>query len=1151
MKISYPRFFSLSTINLIHHGTTDYFIHPTCTEFNGESGAGKSLIADFLQLLLVTGHNQAYQSSTKTTSEPRRIGGTVLSDSRFGYVFANVEVEANAFIVIGAYIERSSDSPRMFIGQSDRDFDNDNALKPLPRPILSGDLTGDNKVKNVDDCLEDLRERNIMIAKVLSPRKYHSTLYRNQILSFDPSYDEGQLRDYSRVIQSFSNAKNINTHGEKIKHFLFNDGKEQAIIDKYRSKCEEISSNIEIHRYNSSAIAQIKDKSTDLIRLKELLDQKLTSQKDLIRRQTIFHASCRRITESDRDKAEQKLKDCDYGLSLIQGLQHYSKVVSCERLIKKNEEQQEKFRFHNSKVEELRKKMRIHEEAKTTLDGTIEALRPRWRQLAELEQWLLRYGAVGNIKAAWLRQAMILRDRQTLKDFDERLKESALIPTWDELAGEAGDIRELHRLRLSRETILKELLQQLSLAKEFMNYHDPHSLVHWSLDQNRPLSLQEESLLVHFQALKTLKTPKTEHVSNPEKLFLLKNISFEAEGFWFEREGISEYIPYVAQQILATSDRTELLEFLDSNLKAIKQRISEVDKRLTLLQDLGTLYLGFGDPQRLLDLLARRESLLTFEMDKSFPGDEELLDENLTLETSGLALQLKEQKKNLEEEQKKIANDIFICRVDISTLNTEIETIKEILKSFPKSIEDDLTVARNSLKDIRDNRSEFEPQAHLTIAHALANLYKLDILRLDKAGRELWIREASDYDLNKLQNDFLFRAVIAEQNIKSDIDAEKTKYANRLPILAEAEDKSLRMYLAVFQEDFILADPTPKFHWKACESEIAELDRIFTQENSDYFAWFQVLAKPYLATASLPLDAEFSDLVRQMLPRIFSSTDIVDSTFMGRISTYLDEINRKNQEISRRKIDILLDVFNEVWESFEDYSATVQRLSSYLKSDDKRITGGISVELDFKTTVYRIDWIGSMRNTLNQRGDLQENLMQSLQNSFSVDEIIQKLFMDIKGWKAAPNVELLLNPKTYFDVDFAMKNERGDRTSGSNGQIYAQLVLLGMARLALFESGSRSNRKRGLRIMPIDEAASLGSNYEMLTKLAESEGYQIVSLSILPVNTAEEGQIYSYTLNAGTGEINQPAFGYFGHSGLPANLRSLLPDTVHEEIYDN
>ena len=49
----FPRIYSLSTVGIRNHYNSDYRFHPFRTDFAGDSGVGKSIIADVLQLILV------------------------------------------------------------------------------------------------------------------------------------------------------------------------------------------------------------------------------------------------------------------------------------------------------------------------------------------------------------------------------------------------------------------------------------------------------------------------------------------------------------------------------------------------------------------------------------------------------------------------------------------------------------------------------------------------------------------------------------------------------------------------------------------------------------------------------------------------------------------------------------------------------------------------------------------------------------------------------------------------------------------------------------------------------------------------------------------------------------------------------------------
>ena len=61
---NYPRIYSLSTLGLIHHYENDYLFHNMRTDFVGDSGSGKSIIADLLQLIFAG--SEMFESATRT-----------------------------------------------------------------------------------------------------------------------------------------------------------------------------------------------------------------------------------------------------------------------------------------------------------------------------------------------------------------------------------------------------------------------------------------------------------------------------------------------------------------------------------------------------------------------------------------------------------------------------------------------------------------------------------------------------------------------------------------------------------------------------------------------------------------------------------------------------------------------------------------------------------------------------------------------------------------------------------------------------------------------------------------------------------------------------------------------------------------------------
>src|SRR5690606_7364179 len=135
MQNNFPRIYSLSTIGIKQHFNADYLFHPYRTDFSGASGSGNSTIADMIQLMLVG--SGEFQSATDGNKD-RDVKGMLLGNkgktSSRGYIFLNIEVKSKQYIVIGAYIESTSNAAEMFIAQNGYDWE---VLTPLNNPIFT------------------------------------------------------------------------------------------------------------------------------------------------------------------------------------------------------------------------------------------------------------------------------------------------------------------------------------------------------------------------------------------------------------------------------------------------------------------------------------------------------------------------------------------------------------------------------------------------------------------------------------------------------------------------------------------------------------------------------------------------------------------------------------------------------------------------------------------------------------------------------------------------------------------------------------------------------------------------------------------------------------------------------------------------------
>ena len=144
----FPRIYSLSTVGIRNHYNSDYRFHPFRTDFAGDSGVGKSIIADVLQLILVG--EREFKSATDSSSERE---ARKLIIERYGYVFLNIAIDTDKFIVIGMYISTTSIDP--FIIQANIGLD---VFEPLSSPLISKDFMSGDEIIDITN----LPERNCL-----------------------------------------------------------------------------------------------------------------------------------------------------------------------------------------------------------------------------------------------------------------------------------------------------------------------------------------------------------------------------------------------------------------------------------------------------------------------------------------------------------------------------------------------------------------------------------------------------------------------------------------------------------------------------------------------------------------------------------------------------------------------------------------------------------------------------------------------------------------------------------------------------------------------------------------------------------------------------------------------------------------------------
>lgn len=257
---------------------------------------------------------------------------------------------------------------------------------------------------------------------------------------------------------------------------------------------------------------------------------------------------------------------------------------------------------------------------------------------------------------------------------------------------------------------------------------------------------------------------------------------------------------------------------------------------------------------------------------------------------------------------------------------------------------------------------------------------------------------------------------------------------------------------------------------------------------------------------------QLSKLASALLPTVIRTSKVDVDNIDIRIAEKLTELNHRASTISERKVEILSKVFSKVYNTYSEYLETVNQIRNYFKGDNRKITGGNRVSLtSIKSKDFPDGWLSTFRKKIDDELS-KTGLFAILSKELDIFDMMLKAFKE-SGGSARVKADDLLNPKSYFDLEFDLRLENNTSNDGSTGQTYAATALLGIARLSHVEKTSQGKRPKGIRFMPVDEAEGLGSNYNLLYEIAKEEDYQIISMSIEPVGDFREKEQYIYILN--------------------------------------
>ena len=1113
-----PRIHSLSTVGIQHHFHTDYLFHNFRTDFSGDSGVGKSMIADMLQLIFV---GSEFLSATEGTGERP---ANKMPIGRYGYVFINVEVETYKYIVLGMFISTATINPDPFIIQGGYGKD---AYTPLQSPISYRDILNGDIVEDIDTVSRRLEDQ--FNCQRVTQKAYHDYLMEHDLLPIQIT-DKTRLKNYARILRSFARGRDFKHDSESLKYFFFDDKKETEIHEDFQKRLDNIEADLDGHRRHKEILQNVSTKEQDLIKLKSLKEKKHKAEIELYKSKSIYHFRNIQNNENEISNNQQKIKnaiDCIVNIRIntlkektenidLLFNEIHSHLDTIQNADKKLKEIENVNKVLNAKLDEIShecsKYNLIEKSTESNIATHIELL---YREIETIERWVYKYQTVEEVKTVFYAQRENNKKRGKIKALEQVINAQKLMSIF--LSSNwvlDDDIEGIYQQKI--EKIDNEIKKQKALSK-FADTSNPYSLSNWALKSGKALSREQESVLVHFKDLTTQKPELFEdskYLPSPEELFYHLNSEKESnDGFWINLNGIHEYISYVKTQIFNTDDTKQIEKYFAEYYSKSQSELERLEKEKKDITALKSVLNNVGNES--VKAYREKENIENYKIDKD-------LDKTKSEFESYWSHYF-----YAEDIKKwKLEIDGYLTTINQSTqikeqANKDLENIVKYLQKNDLQTESDAAKLRNALSELENKKQ----QEKKTVECQLHWYLKLT--------------NTSSEKLNHNESEKLAERKVAKQDIfriKEGLKIEKIEYSKYLLKYENLSNDKLNIGLDKYQNKYLNPNEEDSALNKIIESYRIHYDNI--------------IEKHVHPSSQIRFQGseDFIALSKEILPDILTRRIINDEVdVLQQIKEYLTEITDKYTEFSDVKLNILKEIFSEVRDRSIEYLTEIAEISNYFLRNGQ-ISQGISLNIKHNySDAYPIEWIDNFVTRLEEKATYTD-LFASLGEKISIEEMMREAYLQCGGKARRIDVKYLLNPKSYFNIDFSMRKSDGTINSGSTGQTYAAIALLCIARLSLIEKKVTGGKlAKGLRIMPIDETENIGSNFKMLEEIAQKSDYQLVVISRHPLDDSSEKGRYQYMLNGHVDDGRIGTFAVFNEGEDVAEYASPILSAIQDE----
>ncbi|MBI4929725.1 MAG: hypothetical protein HY841_03105 [Bacteroidetes bacterium] len=1103
MATTFPRIYSLGTVGVRQHYNSEYLFHAVRTDFTGGNGLGKSIIGDLMQLIIIPRRDMWKPGTEGIGKDERRVEGIPLNKEyiQYAYAFLNIERKQGQFLTIGVYISKTPRIPvRPFIISASPDFES-GSLTPFSRPLHPDDFLGENKtIFDLREMHKHLKEKHGLYMKDFFQTegimKYYDLLYKNNILPVNLTKPDN-LKTYSKVIQSFARAKSLDiTNSKSLQNFLFEDNDEIKRV--FEEQKEQLSSLIKQYRDNFFHTQELQLKQKKLLALLETNRKSTQAKEDFLKSSASF--------------SYQKYNDA---LNRHENNKKHIETSVTNLMRQKNELEKVTEELYNHYTNLQKVCLLMREKYETLLkdfsDDTIlarkqqaDVLRDKINLLSALAPIVEQYGSVEKIEKK-------LKEQESFRDKKNNLNKILSLYSLSDF--ENSEWAKMDYLTASKHYSekLSELPQQIeeleTLVELFEGTRDD-SFFHWAIQNNKPLTKEQETVLMHLKELPVTKPEEveegTKYISNPlamlssfekveEKKVKVKDnspltssstLTLTSDGIWIAFGEVREFVPLIKKQRFTNTKNLKTV--LEKDTKAIKAELEETHKELNIIQRLSDELVEIGFNQELSDIYRKRKSIESYTIDNS------LNEEKISL--------IKENWDDIEK---------------LETLQTEFATIDNEAIELAKK-QSDIRNKINSAKSAFDTceyeftKLRLESSIDLEVTAEDHSQKGIELLDENKITYEARIRTLNE------QKTWSEKYIIASEG-------ELRGYRSSEPLFKQQMEESLTVFnekkLLLEGETGIIFEPT-LITGELNENSIERLEKKSEALIESYHEEFTRVTESFEETKGdrspeLVMDKyNFRTLVNILCGKLG----------LEGLGPELERLNEELKKFGDLQLTIILDVFKKVELQYNAFRKLITELNFFFK--ENKISGVYNFQVDFnERRDIAIDWIRRMReHAKHQR--LASKLFITAESEASPETLILNIAKTLSDVGDKMEMQDLLDPKFYFDLRVGLFDELGARYPGSGGEAYTALALLCIGRMSVIQ---RDKNRQGVRFILLEELSNIDdTNFGLFPEIAKMFGYQLMTMTPKPFGSYSESEWYLHMLIRGKDKnINYQPMSFF------------------------